>query len=56
VIIAGEIEVTVIATHGSRVRLGIKAPEWVRVDRQEVHDRKCEFQESKYAVEEPLNA
>lgn len=39
-IIDGEIEVTVVAVQGDRVRLGIKAPPSVRVDRQEIHDRR----------------
>ena len=40
VIIAGDIRVTVVAVTGDRVRLGVAAPESVRVDRREVHDRR----------------
>lgn len=39
-VIDGEIEVTVISVHGDRIRLGIKAPPSVRVDRQEIHERR----------------
>jgi carbon storage regulator CsrA len=32
-----------VAVKGDRVRIGVKAPEKVTVDRQEVHERRCEF-------------
>jgi carbon storage regulator len=34
------IRVVVVAVQGDRVRLGIAAPPSVRVDRQEVHERR----------------
>jgi carbon storage regulator len=37
IVIAGDIHITVVAVHGDKVRLGITAPESVRVDREEVH-------------------
>jgi carbon storage regulator len=43
IIIDGNIRVTVVAVKGDRVRLGIQAPESVRVDRQEVHARRADF-------------
>jgi carbon storage regulator len=43
IIIDDAIEVTVVAVKGDKVRLGIKAPDSVRVDRQEVHQRRGEF-------------
>jgi carbon storage regulator len=43
IIIDGNIQVTVVAIKGNKVRLGVEAPEHVRVDRQEVHDRRAEF-------------
>jgi len=43
IVIDGNIRVIVIAVQGDRVRLGIQAPESVRVDRQEVHARRAEF-------------
>lgn len=39
VVIEGGIRITVVAVQGNKVRLGITAPDAVRVDRQEVHDR-----------------
>lgn len=43
IVIDGEIIVTVVAVQGNKVRLSIVAPEDVRVDRQEVHERRLEF-------------
>lgn len=37
--IGPDVEVTVMAVHGSQVRIGIKAPKDVRVDRSEIRDR-----------------
>jgi len=45
IIIDGNIQVTVVAIKGNKVRLGIEAPDHVRVDRQEVHERRGEFAE-----------
>jgi carbon storage regulator len=41
VVIAGTIRVTILATKGDRVRIGIAAPPSVTVNRQEVHDRRA---------------
>jgi carbon storage regulator len=38
-VIDGDIEVTVLSLEGGRVRLGIRAPEGIRIDRAEVHHR-----------------
>jgi carbon storage regulator len=43
IVINDEIQVTVVALQGNKIRLGIEAPEWVTVDRQEVHQRRNEF-------------
>ncbi len=43
VVIEGDICVTVVAVQGNRVRLGITAPAAVRVDRQEVHQHRGQF-------------
>jgi len=40
IIIGERIRVAVAAVHGNRVRLTISAPPSVRVDRQEVHERR----------------
>ena len=45
IVIDGTIRVVVVAVKGDRVRLGIQAPESVRVDRQEVHARRANFTE-----------
>ncbi len=38
--IGDDIEVTVLAVNGSQVRIGIKAPRDVAVDREELRNRK----------------
>jgi carbon storage regulator len=40
IIIGGNIIVTIVSVRGDRVRVGIKAPNDVTVDRLEVHARK----------------
>ena len=40
IVIDGDIEVTIVAIKGDRVRVGITAPPTVRVDRQEIHERR----------------
>jgi carbon storage regulator len=42
VVIDGDIQITVVAVQGNKVRLGITAPDAVRVDRQEVWQRLAE--------------
>jgi carbon storage regulator len=42
IIINGDIQVTVVAVQGEKVRLGIAAPASVTVDREEVHKRRLE--------------
>ena len=43
IIINGDIRVTVVSIRGNKVRLGITAPDSVRVDRQEIHERRADF-------------
>jgi carbon storage regulator len=40
IVIDGQIRIVVAAAKGDRVRLGICAPATVRVNRQEVHERR----------------
>jgi carbon storage regulator len=40
IVIDGSIRVTIVAIQEGRVRLGVTAPENVRVDRQEIHERR----------------
>ena len=51
IVIEGNIHVTVVATKGDKVRLGIDAPDWIRVDRAEVHARRVEFIEEPQSLE-----
>jgi carbon storage regulator len=39
IVIDGRIRVVVTAVQGDKVRVGIEAPQSVRIDRQEVHER-----------------
>jgi carbon storage regulator len=41
IVIDGNIVLTVVEVKGEQVRLGIKAPPSVTVDRKEVHDRRA---------------
>ena len=43
IVIGDNISVTVVAVQGDRVRLGIKAPPSVCVDRKEIHERRATF-------------
>jgi carbon storage regulator len=40
IIIANDIDVKVLSAKGAQIRLGIKAPLSVLVDREEIHQRK----------------
>jgi carbon storage regulator CsrA len=44
IVIAGDIRVVVVSIQGGKVRLGIRAPDDVRVDRQEIHARRAEWE------------
>jgi carbon storage regulator CsrA len=44
IVIAGEVRVTVLAISPSRVELGVEAPRQVRVDREEIHLRRRQFE------------
>ena len=43
IVIDGNIQVTVVAVQGERIRVGITAPKDVPVDRLEVHQRRSEL-------------
>jgi carbon storage regulator len=45
IVIGDNIRITVVAVRGEQVRLGIEAPRDVAVDRQEVHERRLQFQD-----------
>jgi carbon storage regulator len=40
IVIENDIRITVVSVRGDKVRLGITAPEFVQVDREEVHQRR----------------
>lgn len=42
IVIGGTIRVTILAVQGNKARIGVKAPDSVRVDRVEVHDRRSQ--------------
>ena len=50
--IGNDIEVTVMAVNGTQVRIGIKAPRDVAVDREEIAERKRRDRESLEATGE----
>jgi carbon storage regulator len=43
IVIDGGIRITVVEVTGQKVRLGVSAPASVRVDRQEVHERRAQW-------------
>ncbi len=43
IVIEGHIRITIVGVQGDKVRVGVTAPESIRVDRQEVHERRTEF-------------
>jgi carbon storage regulator len=43
ILVGDEIKITVVAIQGKKVRLGISAPPYIPVDRQEVRERGAEF-------------
>jgi carbon storage regulator CsrA len=51
IVIDGAIRVRVVSVKGGGVRLGIMAPDSVRVDRGEVHARRAEFDDEAVFVE-----
>lgn len=40
IVIDGNIQVTVVGVQGKKIRLGITAPDYMRVDRSEVHEKR----------------
>jgi carbon storage regulator len=42
IVINGDIQVSIVAVQGGKVRVGIEAPDWMTVDRQEIHERRSE--------------
>jgi carbon storage regulator len=40
IVIDGAVRVTVLGVKGNKVRIGVTAPDWIRIDRQEVAERR----------------
>jgi carbon storage regulator len=51
IVIGNEVRVTVVSVKGDKVRLGVTAPEDVRVDRQEIHERRGNQVTPSYSLE-----
>lgn len=43
IVISDNIRITVVSIKGGKVRIGIEAPDDVRVDREEIHQRRAEL-------------
>jgi carbon storage regulator len=50
IVIDNAVRVTVLEVKGERVRLGIAAPSDVLVDRQEIHERRKQFEPRREAA------
>jgi len=55
IVIDGDIHIVVLAVQGERVRVGISAPPTVRVDRQEVHERRAESGSAPQTIRVPVD-
>jgi carbon storage regulator len=51
--IGDDVEITVMAVNGAQVRIGIKAPRHVNVDREEIAERKRRDKESPGHTQDP---
>lgn len=40
IVIGNDVRITVVSVGPGRVKIGIEAPKWMAIDRQEVHERK----------------
>ena len=50
IVIGNDVKVTVVSVGPGRVKIGIEAPKWMAIDRQEVHERK----QIEMDVDEPI--
>lgn len=41
IVIGEDVTITVVSIGPGRVKIGINAPKWMTIDRQEVHDKKA---------------
>ena len=56
IVIDGNIHITVVAVQGNKVRLGVAAPPTVRIDRQEVNERRRERSQPPWRNVMPMRA
>lgn len=40
IVVGNDVKITVVSVGPGRVKIGVEAPKWMAIDRQEVHDRK----------------
>ena len=40
IVVGNDVKITVVSIGPGRVKVGIEAPKWMAIDRQEVHERK----------------
>ena len=52
IVIGNDVKMTVVSVGPGRVKIGIEAPKWMAIDRQEVHERK----QIEMDVDEPIKA
>lgn len=50
IVIDNNIQVTVVAVQGKKIRLGITAPDYMRVDRREVHEKRHDLDDEPLMV------
>ncbi len=53
-VIADDIVVTIVAIEGNKARVGIDAPRSVRVDREEIHNRRMAYEDDESFIMEAL--
>jgi len=51
IVIADDIRITVVSIRGDRVRIGVAAPDDIRVDRLEIHERRARAMEEEFGHE-----
>jgi len=56
IVIGGNVFVRIVDVQGSKVRVGIDAPQSVSVDRREVHERRAAFIVKRRDASAPFNA
>jgi carbon storage regulator len=50
ILIGDDVQITVVAIQGKKVRLAVSAPPYIAVDRQEVRERRVQFKDDEVGV------